>query len=448
MSNLPLLERWLPPTRRQGLPVMAGALPGLGHALSVHRDVVGALRRARDTLGPVYWMHLGFGNWYLMCAGLSAFELLRHPNVVNAGSRASLTYILGKSLLAADGPEHRRVRSAMNPTFSPRGLAEGGSGARIAEVVTARAERWAGLPQLDVRDELGEMTLDVIFRITGVGGQDLPVWRRQYKALLLGLLPIPWDLPGLPRRRALRAAGWINAEIAALVAQARQDPQGDSLTHALAQARDEAGQPLSTEELVDNIRLLFLAGHETTASTTAWAILHLAQQPESWDRLVAEAQAGTDVPTTLAEAKAFPFCEAVFRESVRLYGPAWYIERRTTADLSYEGVSIPAQTNVGFPTCLWTRDPELYPDPDAFAPQRWMERVSIPPVELSAFGGGAHFCLGYHLAWLEVVAFLVALGRTLGATGRRPRLVGRPPVARALPMPHPAGDASVQFLRS
>lgn len=450
MCAAPLLERLLPPRERLGFPVMAGALPGLGHAIGLHLDVVGALRRARAALGPVFWVNLGFGNWYLFCASRASFELLKHPEVINAGSRASLEYILGRSLLASDGLEHRRVRAAMNPTFSPRGLAESGSGARIAEVVRATAARWRELPRVRVHRELGEMTLDVIFRVTGVGAQDLPLWRRRYSELLLGLIPIPWDLPGLPRRRALRAAAWINAEIRELVRRARQSGAPEGITGALARATDEAGQPLSEAELVDNIRLLFLAGHETTASTTAWAVLETARgAPELWDRLVAEAMAGPGVPTSLAEAKAFPFCEAVFRESTRLYGPAWFIERRTTAPIAYEGHTLPAGSILALPPAVWSRDPELYPDPDRFDPDRWLGRGPPQPIDLNAFGGGAHFCLGYHLAWLEVVAFLVALGRELGPTGRRPTLDFQGAlVQRSLPMPHPPAAAAVRFVSS
>lgn len=432
---------------RQGFPVMSGALPGLGHALRIHRDVVGALREARASLGPVFWVNLGFGQWYLFLCTQSSFELLRHPKVGNAGARASLDFILGRSLLASDGVEHRRVRMAMNPIFSPKGLAESGSGMRIAEVVQARAARWASQDQVAVHEEMKEMALDVIFRITGVGDQDLPTWRRQYGELLLGLLPIPWDLPLSPRRRALRAAAWVNAAITTMVEQARrEDTGGDSITAALARARDEAGQPLSTRDLVDNIRLLFLAGHETTATTTAWAVLELAQRHDLWDRLVSEAQRGPGVPTTMAEAKAFPFAEAIFRESVRLYGPAWFLERQTTDAIDLEGAHIPAGTRIGLPPAVWSRDADLFPNPDTFDPDRWVGRAGPTPLELAQFGGGAHFCLGYHLAWLEVVAFLVALGRAVERTERRPQLLSREKLEpRYLPMPHPPSRARVRF---
>lgn len=439
------MERWVGSGTRAGFPVMAGALPGIGHAPILHADAAGAVLRAKAALGPVFWVHLGFGNWYLFCVGKGSFDLLRHPQLRVSGSRESLEYLLGKSLLTQDGADHRRVRGAMTATFSPRGLAEGGSGARIREVVSGRAARWARKDHIAVHNEMKEMALDVVFRITGVGEQDLPMWRRQYGRLLLGLVPIPLEFPGTPRHMALRAAKWLNAEIRAMVDEARSG-RGQGMARALADAQDEQGNRLSTEELVDNIRLLFLAGHETTATTTAYAILEMTKRHDVWDKMVEEACAGPGVPTSAAEAKAFPLCEGVFRESVRLYGPAWFIERRAAEPITHEGQAIPAGTNVGVCPPVWARDPSLFDRPDEFDPERWLTRPPPTPIEISQFGGGAHFCLGYHLAWLEVIAFLVALGREMGPSRRRPHLRRNVPLnPRYFPILHPPSGAAVTF---
>lgn len=445
--NLKQLEAWRPSHMREGFPVMPGALPGLGHVAAIHVDALGALRRAKAELGPVFWVHLGFGNWYLFCTGGGAFDLLKHPGVVTAGSRGTLKYLLGASLLTLDGASHRQVRSAMNPPFSPRGITETMTGSYVNDVVLARGRRWAQSERVVVHTELKEMALDVVFRIAGVPAPDLPGWRKHYAEVLLGLLPPPWDLPFSPRRRALRATRWINAEIEKLIVQARSSGAGEGMTGALARARDESGQLLEVEVLTDNVRLLFLAGHETTATTTAWAILELARNPALWERLLDEVLRGPGVPLSIADAKAFPLCEAIFRESVRLYGPAWFIERRTTQVIEHADRHIPAGINVGVTPLLWARDAAAFPEPDAFVPDRWLGRPPPSPFETSQFGGGAHFCLGYHLAWLEVVAFLVALGREAAGAGRRHlRLLTRGGIEqRYFPLPHPPAGAAVRF---
>ncbi|MBL9006347.1 MAG: cytochrome P450 [Myxococcales bacterium] len=442
-----LAELWPSPTRA-GFPCMPDELPVVGHALALHLDAVGALRRAREQCGPLFWVHLGFGARFLFCTGSGSFELMKDPRLVTDGARSTLEYLIGRSLLSLDGAAHRRIRGVLNPPFAPRGLSESVTGDLIRQVATDRAERLVQQDQAAIHEEMKEMALDLVLRIAGVGTQDLPEWRHQYSEAMLGLVPLPWDLPYSPRRRALRGVAWLNKQISALLERARAETKGNSLLHVLLQARDENGRALDEAELLDNIRTLFLAGHETTATTAAWAVLHLCLDPGLWQRMVDEACRGSGVPRSPAEAKQFPLAEAIFRESVRLYGPAWFINRRTTAVIEHAGHPIPANTTVAVTPSLWARDPDLYPEPDVFRPERWLGRPSPTPYEISQFGAGAHFCLGYHLAWLEVVAFLVALGRSAQkqAPGQRPRLFCpealRP---RFFPTPHPPTVARVSF---
>lgn len=437
-----------PVSSRDGFPCMADELPVIGHAVELHLDAVGALQRAYRDVGPLFWVHLGFGNRFLFCVGPGSFDLMKDPRLVTVGSRNSLEYLIGNSLLSLDGTPHRRIRGALNPPFAPRGLSESITGQLIRSVVTDCAERLFRSEQAAIHDEMKDMALDLVLRIAGVGTQDLPAWRKQYTEAMLGLIPVPWNLPGLPRYRALRAVEWLDTQIGALLQKAREEPGGNSLLHALLQARDENGRGLDQKELLDNIRTLFLAGHETTASTTAWAVLHLSLDPRLWQRLVEEASRGAGVPATPAEAKQFPLCEAIFRESVRMYGPAWFLNRRTVEAIEFAGRSIPAGLTIAIAPSLWARDPAQFPEPNAFRPDRWLGRPPPTPYEISQFGGGAHFCLGYHLAWLEVVAFLVALGREAHkqAPGQLPRLhcpeALRP---RFFPTLHPPAGTRVRF---
>lgn len=429
-----------PAGEQAGFPCMPGELPLLGHVPRLHIDAVAALRDAQRVCGPVFWVNLGLGQRFLFCTGEGAFELLKDPRLGTQGSRDGIHYLVGDSVIAQDGPTHRRMRSALNPPFSPRGLAETAAGACIAEAVSERAERFLRQPRVALHAELQELALDLVLRIAGVPSHELPAFRAQYREALLGLLPLPWDFPLSPRWRARRAVAWLDAALRRQLQQARTQPQASGVLPALLATRDEAGQPLPESELIDNIRTLFLAGHETTATVTAWAVIHLAQDAGLWQRLLQEAAAGAAVPRSPTEARQFPFAEALFRESVRLYGPAWFLTRRTTAPLPHAGYTLPAGCLVALAPSLWARDATLYPEPERFLPERFLQRPPPTALELSQFGGGPHFCLGYHLAWLEVVAFLVALGRTAAREqpARLPQLDRPPPlVPRYFPTPHP-----------
>jgi cytochrome P450 len=261
---------------------------------------------------------------------------------------------------------------------------------------------------------------------------------------MLLMINVPIDLPGSPRRRGRAARAWLDARIARIVARVRERGEEGGLLAALVHSRDETGAPLTDRELIDNLRLIFLAGHETSASTMAWMVAYLADRPDVWRTLRDEALAAPDLPRSPSDLKAFPYAEAVFRETLRLRPPVGLDARRAIVDLELGGHTVKKGTLVTIPIITLSRDAQQYPDPDAFKPERWLGRESSPaPIELIQFGGGPHFCLGYHLAWMEIVAFAVALGRALPAAG--PSLVGGFPAVRYLPLLHPAASTQVRF---
>jgi cytochrome P450 len=222
------------------------------------------------------------------------------------------------------------------------------------------------------------------------------------------------------------------------------------MLHALVRARDEDGQPLSEDEMVANLRLLFLAGHETTATTMTFALAHLAERPDLVRRLMDEVRAAGAPPLSLADTRKLPLCEGVFREAARLYGPGWFLARKPTEDLELRGVRIPAGTRIALCPLLWARDPEVYPDPDRFEPDRWIGKQSAPtPYELAQFGGGPHFCLGYHMTWLESVQYLAVLVTILSERRQRLRLAAaRMPKIAYFPIMRPSPAAHVIIERA
>lgn len=265
-----------------------------------------------------------------------------------------------------------------------------GVGSIMASVIAERVERWVQRREVAVLKEAQELALDIIFRIAGVETESLAEWSSEYRDALLLLIPFRVDAPGTPRRRAERAVARLNQRLLQIVHAARAKPEGHSLAHSLIRARDEQGKALTNEELVANLRILFIAGHETTATVISWLLLLLAQRPMLWDQLVSEVgQVGHGaLPISLAEAKSYPFGEALFRETMRRYMPVWFTNRMTTAEVSFQGYRIPPETSLGLPIGAYLMDPALYARPEQYDPGRWLERGSAPTVlELAAFGG-------------------------------------------------------------
>ncbi|WP_437753632.1 cytochrome P450 [Sorangium sp. So ce1389] len=448
-TELPLLRGRNPLARRvqtrHGFPVLPGGFPVVGHMPAIAVDTLGLLREGQRRFGSLFFSHQGFDDWHLVYASNEAFSLFKSKALDSSYlTEGGLGNLFGQTLMAHDGASHRHIRTAMNGPFSPKGLDAAEVGAIVAASVERKVRSWLGRRDVLVLRETRELALEVMFKITGVVDDELPEWRHHYEDLMLLILNLPFDVPGSPRRRGLRAGEWLDARIRRILADVRARGEAKGLLPALLKARDEDGQPLSEQDLVGNLRLLLLAGHETSASTMAWCVAHLAESPAIWRALREEATSAPDLPRSPADLRRFPFAEAVFREALRLHPPVHQDARRAAADFELEGRTVPRGTIVAIPLVLLSRDPELYPDPDSYRPERWLGRKeAISPLEISQFGGGAHFCLGYHLAWMEIVQFLVALGRLLPASG--PRLQGGFPASRYLPVLRPAAGTRVRF---
>jgi cytochrome P450 family 117 subfamily A len=409
-------------------------------------DALGLMRHAERTLGSFFWTRGGFGRSNLYCLLPDVFSIFKNKFTTSTYMQDVVPDLFGSALIAQDGAAHHHLRSAMNTPFLPRGLSAAQVGAMFGELIERRVRSWRERPELQILAETRELVLAGMFKLLGVPESDLSSWRKHYETFMLLAINLPLEFPGSPRRRGLRSRAWLDEHLMAFIEEARRNPDTPGLLAALVHARDEEGGQLTDRELVDNLRLLVLAGHETSASTMAWMVVMLAQHPEAWDALCAEAVAAGAVPQTSQDLKNLPYAEAVFRETLRLHPPVATDARRALVDFELAGRPVKAGTMVGCSIIHLSRHSTLYERPDDFVPQRWVGRnESVSPVELVQFGGGPHFCLGYHLAWLEIVQFAVALALTFHPLGARPRLVGRPPRMRYLPLLHPSAGTRVKF---
>jgi cytochrome P450 len=432
--------------QRDGFPVLSGGLPIIGHLPTVATDYLGLMRRGERELGNFFWLDGGFGLSQLTCLDPEVFSIFKNKVTTSTYLQEISSDLFGVSIIAQDGAIHQHMRSAMNAPFLPRGLTASEVGPLLADIIDHRVCRWRDQRQIRVLAETRELVLQIMFRLLGVPETELTEWREQYEDFMLLALNLPLDLPGLPRNRGRRARRWLNERLLGYINEARAQKGSGGLLASLVAGRDEGGAGLSDLELVDNLRLLVLAGHETSASTMAWMLIKLAERPDVWDALCEEASAAGSVPQTPKELRQFPYAEAVFRETLRLYPPVHSDSRRATEDFELAGRPIAKGTQINISVMHLSRHSALYPHPDEFMPERWLGRnEAISPVELVQFGGGPHFCLGYHLAWMEIVQFAVTLAARLRPSRLRPRLVGKSPKLRYLPLLHPAAGTRIAF---
>jgi cytochrome P450 len=195
--------------------------------------------------------------------------------------------------------------------------------------------------------------------------------------------------------------------------RASGDDAGDLLS-LLIHAQDEDGSRMTTQQLRDEALTLFLAGHETTASTLSWTWLLLAENPRVEGKLHAELDAvlGGRAPT-LDDLARLPYTNYVLTESLRLYPPAWAMARLAIEDHELGGYPVPPGTGIAGVTWIVHRDKRWYEKPEEFLPERWEGDLlkRIPRFAYFPFGFGARQCIGNAFALMEAALVLATLAQ-------------------------------------
>jgi cytochrome P450 len=424
-------------TPARDAPKLTGHWPIIGHLPRFSRDAIGLLREAQASLGDAFWIDMGFGNNAFLVLSDEGLSVLKNKHT-NSSHMVEFPF-LGRSMLTVDGADHRRMRDASGSAFTPAGLTRAGVGAIIGETIERRIQPWRGRDRVSIVQDVKVIALDVIFRVMGVEVHDLPEWSRWYGEFVFGAINVRILFPGSPAWRARRGRRKLEAKMLRIIADARARGDRDSLVGAMVHGRDDQGAGLSEQELIDNLLVLGLAGHETTATTMAWSMLHLASSRHDWDRLCEEARSLDAVPhDPLAITQVAPFALAVFRESLRLYPPVVIDSRVVHEPFEIAGYAVEPGTVIATSLLHLSRNHERYVEADAWRPQRWLDHDRKPTaIENCQFGAGPHFCLGYHMALLEGVMFLVHVARTLSEWGQRPLPLGPIPKPSFVPLTHP-----------
>ncbi len=291
----------------------------------------------------------------------------------------------------------------------------------MREIAAREIESWPSGVPYRLRPRMQAMTLEIILEtVFGVhGGERLADLRGALRSFLDMLtdprfiLPIlsigPDRLRAYPpfRRRVDGVAALIVAEIAERRAAADLAERDDILSLLVA-ARHEDGSPMSDAEIHDELLTLLVAGHETTATALSWAVERLIRHPDKLGRLREEVAAGEEAYLT-----------ATIQETLRLRPVIVGVLRRLTESIRLGGYDLPAGVTVMPSIHLIHRDPTIYPEPERFRPERFLE---TPPGTYTwiPFGGGVRRCLGAAFAQQEMAIVLEELVARRGITPADP----------------------------
>jgi cytochrome P450 len=348
--------------------------------------------------------------------------LVGHPRRYYKGRvlRAN-RHVFGEGLLTSEGDFWLRQRRLVQPAFHRARIAA--YAGTMVEYAQRIMEGWRAGEERDVHQEMMRLTLQIVAKTlfnADVARDTQDVGKSLELLLELGAdfrrtLFVPHWVPTPTNLRIKREIAFIESILYRIISERRAsgDDAGDLLS-MLLHAQDEDGSRMTDKQLRDETITLFLAGHETTASSLSWTWLLLAQNPYVEAKLHAELDEvlGSRAPS-MDDLARLPYTTNVITESMRLYPPAWGLARIAVEDHELGGY--PVRKGMGVAMAQWVvhRDPRWYDAPEEFRPERWEGDFAkrIPRFAYFPFGGGPRQCIGNSFALMEATLILATIAQ-------------------------------------
>jgi cytochrome P450 len=403
-------------------------------------DPLGLLDECRRLYGDAFTLRVaGNGRFVMLSDPEAVREVFRgDPDVLHSGEANSLfTATVGRnSVLVLDGAAHARQRRVVVPPLKGERMRAFFEAMRLETLEAVRA--WPVGTPFPVLPTMRRITLRVILR-TGLGlapGAEMDRFerkmetflsngRQRYALVLMTIVPIQ-RLSGSRWVPLFRQLSDLDDDLFAFIAARRRGerpPSGENVLDDLLAATHEDGTPLGDREVRDALITILIAGHDTTALALAWALAETAGRPEVLDRLADELKRVTGGgPPEAGNLPALEYLEGAVRESLRLRPVAPFVVRKTVRPFAVGGREYPAGVVLCPCSYLVHRREELYPEPEHFRPERFLER-KFGPHEWVPFGGGNRVCVGMPFALYEMKVLLATLLSQVRPT--------RPPGARS-----------------
>lgn len=408
------------------------------HQIPAYRTLLNAPRFLSDPIALMEDNLRRFGDTYSFTMGGHPAIFTANPGLVqHVLQKQHKKYIkspphfeklaryLGYGLLTIDGQRWLRQRRMIQPGFSRKRIAglTDIMHTVLDEFMEAFDEKIKSGP-VDLYQEMQHLAFNLVARSIfnlDIDTQQLQLISDRISGLqnyVIKEIRTPFLMPWLKlsgqQRKAAQLAAETDQIILDFVDQRRSGGQQyDDLLQMLLEARyEDTGSPMSEQQLLDELKILFVAGHDTTGNALSWIWHLLAIHPEWEQQIVEEVKSVvghnrpqyTDIPNLV-------LTKQVIQEAMRLYPPAWITDRLSIADDHYEGLDIPKGTMLITFIYGAHHHPEVWEAPYEFRPERFDPEQLTPSQSMAymPFGAGPRLCIGHHFAMLEMTLVLVRM---------------------------------------
>jgi len=460
-ARLPRVPRWRSVIRsfalaKDPLPVLEDVLGRFGDTVQLY---IGGVQPSILTQDPGLIQHILQKN---------------HRNYAKSKFTEGFSRYVGHGLLTNEGPDWLRQRRLIQPGFHRQRVA-GLTGLMqeiIAETLAplaARAAAGGGAVTVQTHELMTELTFRIIARSvfsTNFAAAELDrvaALITEIQAFYVRTIRQPYLSPWFRLRGRFRYHDQLTAELRALLGgyieqrrRANDAPDApappDDLLQMLLDVRyEDTGLPMTTAQVLDEALILLIAGHETSANALTWLLYLLAQHPPEAAAIRAEtaavraarppAQAGA--PFSFEELPRLGRALHAVQEAMRLYPPAWMVDRVARADDEYQGLRIPKGTLFSLYLYGLHRAPKYWADAAEFQPTRFAPgQAPIVAAAYAPFGGGPRLCIGMQFALTEMQLVTLELLRQFEVE----LVAGQPPVpTQPLITLRPKGDFALRL---
>jgi cytochrome P450 len=347
---------------------------------------------------------------------------------------------IGDGLLTSEKNEHHRQRRYVQPAFYKERIE---AYARIVVEKTLQlVERIEDGQVVSMDEALMQLTLSVITRTmfaTDVEAQKaelanaVNITIEHTARTLMSPFILPMSIPTLGNIKHQRAIRTLEKMVFNVIGEAKRNPERYHMTllGMMLDTRDEAGTPLPDHEIRDQMMTMLLAGHETTANLLSWVFYLLDREQDALAKLQHEADQTDWTRVSPFEAyRSFQWIPQVMNETLRLYPPAWIINREAEGELELLGENFPADST--FVICPYAihRNKQVFEDALSFRPERFAggAEAQWPRFAYFPFGGGGRGCIGSNFAMMEASLILAVLSQSFSFRSLKKKTVKPEPL--------------------